>query len=453
MSTIRDFHREINSLVKTGNYKAALSFFKREKTTFTPNEIASNVFIVSDVLKCLRMTKAYTAAGRFLAIYKINIDKNCDNGIIFAWTLTLYDWYKELYKEESKPSYKKSEAIVSEISDLMPLLQIIETEFAQDFYNTIVLKVLKTETKNKDINWTLLARFCESISPEQLHTKCHEMTVEKNNRKKVIQMASIKEEWYSQYSKALYATERYVECITICETAMATINQLHYSNDVWFKRRIAQSYNKLGKLKESQTVYESIIKRKDDWFILSELGDIYKKLAHFEQARETMQEAMLKYGDLNFKIDLIENLGSVYELLGEKGLAKKHFTLAVVIRTKAGWRISEKLRCKSDYNIQAEDLDILHDSLLSKLQKQWSQTSAKNRKEITYAGEIIRIAPPKDAGTDIWIKSENGKNYYAFVRKTDPLYSEIRKGVTVSFQVKPMPDKPLNRAIKIKAEV
>ena len=47
------------------------------------------------MLKCMRMTDSHAAASKFLSVYEITIDENTDKGIIVAWALVLYDWYKK----------------------------------------------------------------------------------------------------------------------------------------------------------------------------------------------------------------------------------------------------------------------------------------------------------------------------------------------------------------------
>lgn len=451
MKNIYEFQQEINKLVKSSDYSGALALFKTEKANFDAVDIASNGYLVCDMLKCLRMTNAHSAALKFISIYGIEVDATMEQGIVVALSLVLYDWYKKVNDIDASDN-SKFKTIIDNLILVMPLLKRNKTPFAIDFYSTITQKVLKVETKRPNVNWSLIVKFCESIDSSHLQTNCHEYKVIKNGVEKMAEMASVKEEWFSVYSKSLYATERYQDCIKACDEALLSIKKMHYSNNVWFKRRMAQCFLKQGLVDKSIDIYESVIKQKDDWFILAELGSIYYGINKLDRALLIMSEAMTKYGDLEYKIDLIENLGKVYLALGNTEVSNNHFLLAIVIRRLNDWKISDALSSQIKYDFEGKDLNKIKHELEKRLKEQWQRDirnkEAHNANE--YTGVITNLSQPKESGVDLWIKDNEGIQYYSFVRKDNTVFNQLKKGAKVSFRVKPLPNRPMDKAIKIR---
>ena len=104
-------------------------------------------------------------------------------------------------------------------------------------------------------------------------------------------------------------------------------------------------------------------------------------------------------------------------------------------------------------NFENENLKTVRSELVRKLEKEWRRKSKSAEAVVIQKGEIARVSSPKPAGVDIWIKAKNGKQYYSFVKNDDVLYPHLIKGVKVSFQIKAIPDKPLDKAIRLKLDV
>lgn len=444
MESFHDFKTRIYQLMKDEEYSEALRYFKQNKIHFTLRELSGDPFLHSNMLKSLRKTGAYAAARNFISIYNISIDVRSDEAVFMAWVLILYDWYKQLNENN-----RNSDLQLMEISLLMPLFENYESAFASSLYNTIVQRVLKTESKKTKVNWSGIKNFCEKISSNRLSEENYEMQHVKKGVTKNTELASVLEEWYVQYSKALFETGTFDLCIQICEEALTKINKLHYSNDIWFKRRIAQCRAKTNELSAAISGYEELIKRKNDWFLLAELGNLYKEDKQFEKAKAIMQSAMLKFGRLNFKIDLIEQLAAVYAALGETSLAQNHYRLAVYIRQSEGWKIDSELLRYSGID-SPDDINTENQaSLLKELQHIWQKSDRRNKYENTKKGRVERIGQPKDAGVDIWIRCDKSVQYYSFIKRSNPLFNKLISGLKVSFEAQAVADRPLDRAIKV----
>lgn len=438
-------------LVKAEEYTKALAYFKQGKMAYSPEEIADNSYLTADMLKCLRKTLSFGSAETYLSIYNIEIGEDSPPEIISAWMLLLYDWYKhttEATSERNGTTSEPANSIVKKISKDIPYLSNGKSDFAKDFYNNLVAKILKTETKRENVDWDTVCMLCESTDPDLLRTECFKAKFIKNGQEKDNELASTQEEWYAQYSKALFATERYEACIHICESALSKIKKLHYSNSLWFQRRIAQCEYKQNKTQDAIGRYEKIIKLKAEWFLLAELAQLYQATGHTIKAGEQMRQAMMTPGDLRYKVELIEQLGDSYAELNDAALAKEHYKLAVGIRYEAGWKASAKLLSKADIKLGKEENLVVRE-LLAKLQKIWKASGTQAEANKKTIGRIIKLGTPKDAGTDIWIKAENGETLYAFVRKEDASFAQLTPGIKLRFLIKEVPDKSLNRAVKL----
>ncbi|OJV38773.1 MAG: hypothetical protein BGO29_14120 [Bacteroidales bacterium 36-12] len=443
----------IHKLVQQKLYAEALTYFKQNKAQYKTDDIKSNDYLTSDMLTCLRMTNAFDAAEQYLQIYNIEINEHTSERVLTSWLLILYNWYKSNTNVENKISKN----VVRKISQALPLLAIQTSEFSSNFYNNIVRMVFRIESKKQQIDWDLLLQFCESVEPSKLQENCYQVTIKHKSEEKQSELASVREDWYTLYSKALYARAKYDKCIEISKEALDVISKMHYSNDIWFSRRIAQCMGKQGNLDIAIQEFKKITKQKKDWFLLSELANLYHQNKNLPKALELMQNAMTKPGDINYKVELIENIGDVYAELDKKELSRQHYQLAICIRRREDWKVERTLFQKSGEFLPQEDIKLIESRLLQQLRLEWNKSLQK--KELPHKssetkqriqGKVLRMSLPKEAGIDIRIKADNGQQYYAFIRREDTIYSKIAIGLSISFEVIKINDKPLDKAIKIK---
>ena len=60
---------------------------------------------------------------------------------------------------------------------------------------------------------------------------------------------------------------KYDECIILSTEVLLNLSEFTYDNDVWFKWRIAKSFNQLGEYDQSVDYLNDIKQFKNDWFI------------------------------------------------------------------------------------------------------------------------------------------------------------------------------------------
>lgn len=95
-------------------------------------------------------------------------------------------------------------------------------------YTLAVLKIMKT---HKDPEAVL--EWSSKLNPELLNGD-----ISGN-------YSSKKETWYKLTTKALLDTGQYDECISLSTEVLLNLSEFTYDNDVWFKWRIAKSFNQL----------------------------------------------------------------------------------------------------------------------------------------------------------------------------------------------------------------
>jgi len=106
--------------------------------------------------------------------------------------------------------------------------------------------------KNKpSVNWNTINYFCDLVSFDQLDTECKIYEVERKGARKPMEFASAREDWFATKTKALFELKQYQECFELSKKALELFDKFHYSNEVWFARRIALSKKHLGKSEDA----------------------------------------------------------------------------------------------------------------------------------------------------------------------------------------------------------
>lgn len=258
MLTIFEFSQKIATLKKEKKYSEALSFFRENKVNFTKQEIGCNEYIVSDMLSCLRYSGHLDYGFQFLTVYAVDISEGQKERVLTAYGWLL--WAK--YRAENKTydhldieddwlddddetvvedfDFNKSE-LLEKIETLIQILNAYNSVFVKTVVSNLFNVVLKTEKKKPAPNWRLMNEFCDKIDREKLSRDCNVIKVERKGQKKDMELASDFEVWYSYKTKALTKMGKWQECFDLSKEALERIQNFHYSNDVWFSRRIALS--------------------------------------------------------------------------------------------------------------------------------------------------------------------------------------------------------------------
>ncbi len=402
-----------------------------------------------------------------MQIYKIYINENTTERILNPYGWLLYDKFKaennlndnyqienETFDDEeiettSNNHYSKSE-IIQWIEYFLPLTLKVNSEFSYLVFSKLFNTVLKVEKKKPNANWKLINEICNLVSPEQLHTTCDVIEVERKGQKKPMELASDKENWFASKSKALIKLGMFQECYEVSKYALETFDVFHYSNDAWFARRIALSKKGLGNSADAISELEQVLRRKKEWFIQKELAVLYKESGDIDKAFNYAISAINNFGDLEYKIELLFLLGELLKLKKESDLAFKHFSLSQLIRVKEGWKIPLKLQSElSQFGRPIMTVDKLQE-LKAELKKYWNSfnTTPENTKQV-YVGKINQILHNNEKGADGRIKYGNNESVYFRVNSTDEILKKLDIGLIVEFKIIPATEEKTARAIHI----
>ncbi len=472
MSSLYDFGRQIRRLTGEKKYSEALKFFKENKASFTESQISNNQYLIADILTCLRHENFFDAGFLFLSTYGIEINDEASERILTAYGWLLWSKYKaenadgnnnlenernpfeEKELTESHINFNSTKpALLFKIQELIPLLYNQKTEFANTLISVLFSIVLKSEKQRPAPNWKLINDFCDEFDPNNLSLECRTIKVERKGKKKDMELSSDKESWFAYKTKALLKLGDWTECFELSKKALASFEVFHYSNDIWFARRIALAKKNLGNSSEAISELKTILSTKKEWFIQKELAELFFEANDIENAFEYAMQAITNFGPLEFKIDLLFLIGNILSLKNENEFAFKHYSLSKLIRQSEGWKINQELYEK----LQAFDnpetpLDDIH-KLKSELKNYWSNFKTNNDNpgaSGTMEGVIFKILNDNERGKDGFLKCKNAEHYFS-VSANFHLTPRVEMNTKVLFQLLPSSagKKPSAKVIKI----
>jgi len=455
VSSLFDFSSHIRKLTSEKKYQDALSYFKANKNQFNDTAIASNEYLVSDLLSCLRRLNYFEAGFTFLQIYNIQINSDTKERILTAYGWILWSKYKsensnqnnaeefnyrfedeEEFVPDDNIHYEKSD-LIEKIELLLPLLLNINSDFTKTLTSNLFSIVLKTENNKPSPNWKLVNDFCNHFKSEQLSKDCSIIEVERKGQLRKMELASDLENWYAYKTKALFKLSEWQKCLDISKDALEVLGKFHYSNDVWFSWRLALSKKKLGNSDETIKELETILRKKNEWFIQKELAELYFEKDDIEQAFKFSVDAINNFGPLEFKIDLLYLMGKIFQAKSEHDIALKHFSLSKIIRQNNDWKIPQKLIDELNQYNNADLQEVDSKILEIELKKYWKSLTPKKQradKQGTMQGIVLRLLHDNERGKDGFLKCGN-KEYYFSLSSNYHLTPQININSKVIFEV------------------
>ncbi len=480
--TLFEFSQQIAMFKKEKKFPESLSYFRENKDCFTKEQIGNNEYIVSDMINCLRYSNNLDAGFQFLSIYAIAINEQQKERVLSAYGWLLWAKYKAENEnnghsatendyfdgddEETEGQdfdFDKSE-LLEKVETLIPILNSFNSDFTKTLSSNLFTIVLKSEKKKPAPNWKLINEFCNKMDREKLSKECSTIQVPRKGELKDMELASDFENWYAYKTKALSKLSEWQECFDLSKEALEKIENFHYSNDVWFSRRVALSKRNLGNTEDTIQELQTILRKKREWFIQKELAELYFEKGNIESAMKLATDAMNNFGPLEFKVDLLYLLGKILRQQDKIELSFQHFSLSKLIRQSEEWKLPQKLfdelRTFSFIEIQQADFK----KLKNELQKYWDSFKSPQTKTFeklrafdnsktatskNIEGEIVRILHDNERGKVGFIKSNDRENYFS-VNSNYHSISKIAVGTKVLFEILPPKDDNNKEQVRIK---
>ena len=398
MASLFDFSQAISKLNKETKFAETLKYFKENKSGFTAEQIGLNKYIVYEMISALIETNHYDVIFTFIEQHNVVLEpKN------FSYLLK---------KFKDKPS----------------------------------------------VNWTVVNRFCDLVSVDSLDTECRAIEVDRKGEKKPMELASSKEDWFAIKTKALFETQHYQECFELSKTALESFEKFHYSNEVWFARRIALSKKHLGNSADALNELLLILRRKKEWFIQNEVAQIYKENGDYEKAFKFAISALNNFGDLEYKVGLLVLIAELLTLKEEKELSFKHYSLSKLLRQQEEWNVPNSISVAlSQFSFEQIPIEKLP-GLKQELKKYWNgfnsqqQSPLRQNTNQRQTVKIDKILHNDEKGADGFIKFDGNKSIYFRANATEEIIKRIIIGLEVEFKIIPAKEDKKEKAIQLRTK-
>ena len=250
----------------------------------------------------------------------------------------LYDLYIPKYDENCDYDIiEKSQFILKHCK---------QKELNEYKYNPLIFTVFKIVKVLKDrssVNYKKIIELLELLDPLKLPLDNVQTIKGPNDRE--MELASSREVYYQDLTKAYEKTRQFEKAYTLCDKALNENSKWHYRNDLWIK---ARKYYCLCLANVDFDInieeYKKIVEEKKFWFMYHNLGNLMIAHSQIDEgfyylclALEISQDPENKYGVM---MDIANILLNVYKK--ENG-AKKFYQAALYFKKLNGWTIGNSL--------------------------------------------------------------------------------------------------------------
>jgi tetratricopeptide (TPR) repeat protein len=231
----------------------------------------------------------------------------------------------------------------------------------------------------------------------------------------------------------------------LCNKGLNQISKFHYSNDIWFKRRIALCYFKLKEYELSLSILQDVLKKKKEWFVEKEIAEVYIAMGDMPKATQFAIDAALSPGDYDKKVNLYNLIAEILILIPKKEEALDHYILIYAIKKEFEQRITSTL--ENRIKELGGDTTTLPQSRqqFNKCKNIWSSLKFGDQKELK--GKIDKMLPNGKSG---FVKSDiDGQSYFFGTQQFKGKRELIKQGQEVKFFLEDSFDKSKNKPSKI----
>lgn len=419
--TLYDFSRQINTLKKSKQFDDVLHYFKENKQNFSTDQIAGNPYIVDGIITSLRKTGKVNFIDTFLKQYQIQINDATHEVILTAYSWGLYEGVKNgLYAKQIIPQVLKYP---------IHLLSLHQSVYVYGVVSNLLKLGLKIAKVNVVQDYLFTNNFCDLFNPDKLSMEpnIYEWEGKRN------ELASDREKWYSEKSKALFELNRFEECYKISDKALHEIDKFHNNNNLWFVRRMALSQKEFGNLDEAIKKLQDVYNRKKEWFVQKEIAELYFEKGDIDIALKNCVEALNAKAPIEFKIGLIFLMGKILKSKSDIALAQQHFILVKKIREEKEWKVPEEILNE----IESMEDGATRKDIQKELSLYWRNQVPK--KEMNH-GVVKKILNDNERGKNGFILSDDGQDFYFTIPAHIKFVDSVKEGVFVMFDIFELPD-------------
>lgn len=257
------------------------------------------------------------------------------------------------------------------------------------------------------------------LEPSKLSAEAEIFT---DKRGKTRNLPSPRLKWYARQSEALLQTGAWAATEKCCRQVLER-EAVSADQRFWFERRLARSLAGLSHFSEAETLYRSLLTRKQDWFLYRELAELLFAQNRLQEAISEACRAALAAGEPEKKLNLYLLLAQWLQSNQQTEQAQNHRLLVLALRQKNGWPLPEALSLAAGHPQEIPPVG----KLLQQLEPFWQNALPTTER---LQGSIRNLLPHGQAG---FIAVGKGKSYYFLVKDFQDAPQLISPGLKVSF--------------------
>lgn len=317
----------------------------------------------------------------------------------FEPVISLLGWnLYNLYVKDSKDKHKDN--FFSSVSRIIALFE------QDDEFSPLVLTIFKAIdmlNKQDPIPYEKIINYLLLLHPENLDNK---KSSYKGKRGVVIELPSQKEKYYTNYVKALRATNRNEDAIKECDKALSTLEEPSIKTKNWFLKNKALAIADQNNYQEALNI---LLGLGDDWSVLLVIAEIYEKIFDYKKSLQFAIKCALVKIDPSLKIKCYLLICRLLDKLGLKNEIRGHINLIQLIYTKHKWRLSDEIK----QLMAAHKVDPITKGSIEmeyvRLTSFWEKYQSESQEQ--YSGIISKTFPEKFYG---FINSNNVDYFFVF---------------------------------------
>lgn len=390
MYTIENAKTELNK----GNYALAKTILE----FLWNNSNKNNSYLLSYYGRALRKVNE---SKTFIAICRdLGSNQSIMSNVYIKSTLCwcIYESYIKGYSVEDTEGFsnfiKKAEFIIENCS------QMDANEHYKTPYVFTISKVVKVYSYRASKNYKEVIKWLSLLDPERLSEEVFNFRDETGKDR---ELASPKEFYYYNMTKALEKTEQYELCIRTCETALKQINKFHYKNDMWLKARMYYCKCMIREDIESAIEeYKALAYKESFWFMYHKLSQICWRYNKIPEALLYASKAYTGRFEHEKMVNLLLDTALLWQAKGNNVNAKVFFQASAYYRKLHGWFFPEELKYAiSNLEIGVEDTPNIKE--IRRISHEYIATLEGKPKRLD--GNIVKVLSHGGAG---FIKPRDG---------------------------------------------
>lgn len=318
--------------------------------------------------------------------------------------------------------------------------QLNAEEHYKNPYVLTIRRVVKSYNERASRNYKAIIKWLSYLDPDRLSEDVFNFQDETGKDR---ELASPKEFYYQHMAKALEKTERYNDCIKICEIAFNQIKKFHYRNHIWLKARMYFSKCILQEdIDNAIAEYKDLAYKENYWFMYHKLSQICLRYNKVPEALLYASKAYMGRFENEKMVNLMLDTALLWQATGNNVNSKCFFQASAYYRKQQGWSSPEELQyAVSFFEIDIEEKPNIRAMRL--ISNEYIETI--EGKTDKFDGRIVKILSHGGAG---FIKPNHDNSNVYFNMKDVLGKKEFNIGDIVEYELSKGKDERM-RAVKI----